>query len=282
MLQEEWESCTACSLGESRQEVGGALVFGEGSPGGVMLIGEGPGKDEEAQGSPFVGKSGVFLRDMLKLLEFDTYYMTNTVCCRSWDFAYDNQGNRLTRKNYRTKQLEYVVRDEAPKPLQMAACRSRLLQQIYLVDPVLIITLGSTAAEAVLGRQVSVQAENGTLQHAYVPGAGQVPSLTPKGSWARKTGSKGYRYLIAPTVQNKVEYPVIPLVHPAFAIANKSDRRQGTPMPMFAQGLEKARNIYAAYKQELNGDSLVTNYELSDEAVDQSLDEEGYIGSHFN
>lgn len=279
-IQEEWSACTGCELGQSRQQVGGAFVFGEGAPGGVMFIGEGPGKEEEAEGRAFVGKTGQFLRDVLKELSFDRYYLTNAVCCRSWDFAYDNQGNRMVRKNWRTKQDEYVVKDEAPKPLQMAACSPRLLQQIYTIDPVLIVTLGGTAAEAVLGKKVAVQVNSGALDHVIIPGAGFLPQLTPKGAWARLTGAKGSRQLIAPIRQNMVTYPVVPLVHPAFAMANEKDRRVGSPMNLFVTGLVKARNYYAAYMTEAYGDTAV-EHELSDEALARSLEEE-YYGSDYD
>lgn len=281
MLHQEWSECQACDLGVSRVQVGGAFVFGEGDPGGVMFIGEGPGKDEEVQSQPFVGVTGQFLRDMIKELSFDRFYLTNAVCCRSWGYKYDNQGNRLIRKNRRTKQEEYVVQDEAPKPTQMLACSPRLMQQIYTVDPVLIVTLGGTAAEAVLGRSVKILTESGTLQHALIPGAGSVPSLTPKGAWARKVGAKGSRTLIAPIVQNKVGYPVIPLVHPAFAYANHKDKRLDAPMSLFVKGMIKARNIYASYRREVEGDSHV-EYEVADDTLAQMLDEEGYVGSDFD
>lgn len=280
-LENEWSACQACELGVSRHQVGGAFVFGEGEPGGIMFIGEGPGKDEEIQGRPFVGVSGQFFREMLEALKFTQYYITNAVCCRSWDYAYDTQGNRIIRKNYRTKEEEYVVKDETPKPSQMMACLPRLLQQIYIVDPLLIVTLGGSAAESLLNRSVKIQAENGHLTHVHIPGAGFIPQLTPKGAWARRTGSKGSRVLIAPTVQNRVTYPVIPLVHPAYAMANRKDERPGTPMPQFVQGLQKARNIYAAYEHELDGGSHYVEYELDDGAVSRALDEETY-GSSFD
>jgi len=245
-----------------------------------MFIGEGPGKDEEAEGSPFVGKTGQFLRDVLKDLAFTQYYLTNVVCCRSWDFAYDTQGNRMVRKNWRTKQDEYVIKDEAPKPTQIAACQPRLLQQIYTVDPVLIVTLGSTAGEAVLGKKIAVQASGGQLEHIEIPGAGFLPQLTPKGTWARLTGKKEQRHLIAPIRQNMVTYPVVPLVHPAFAVAHAKDRRQGSPMNLFITGLVTARNYYAAYMAETLGDRVV-EYELSDEALTRSLHED-YHGSDYD
>ena len=269
-LAGEWMGCKACSLGESRLQVNGAFVFGEGALGSVMFIGEGPGKDEEAQGRPFVGDSGQFLRELLKNLSFDSYYLTNAVCCRSWDFQYDTQGGRQTRRNWKTKEEEYIVRDEPPKPMQCAACRPRLLEQIYIVDPPLIVTLGAIAAEALLKRSVKILSENGELTSVSLPGAGYIPQRTPKGAWARLTGPKGNRTLIAPNEQNTVTYPVIPILHPAHALANYKDQRMGAPLHSFMNGLRAARRLYEAYYCEVTG-GPPRPYDETDQALYNAL-----------
>jgi len=246
-----------------------------------MFIGEGPGKDEEIQGRPFVGECGQFLRELLKGLEFTNYYVTNAVCCRSWDYAYDTQGNKIVYKSKKTHKDEHIIRDEAPKPVQRSACLPRLLQQIYSVDPILLIALGGAAAETLLGRPIRIQAENGILQNAQIPGAGYIPQLTPKGAWSRMAGAKADRRLISPITQNYVTYPVIPLIHPAFAMANHMDRRPDSVMRMFVTGLQKARNVYAAYRQEVYGEQLV-HYELGDRLLTEALEKDGYVDSDFN
>lgn len=277
VLSDEWSTCTACDLGVTRQDTGGAFVFGDGheEPKGILFIGDGPGTDEEAQGLPFVGHSGQFLRAMLNELDFQHVYMTNLVCCRSWDYVYDTQGNRLTRKNYRTKQIEEVARDEPPKPSQVQACKPRLFEQIYILDPALIVALGSVAAESLVRNATSIQAVSGSLFHMTMPGAAFVPCRTPKGLWARKYGPKDNRRLIAPIERNEVVYPVIPLIHPGFALASKNDRRPGSPMDMFVRGLQTIRNVYSTYINEIEGGKRV-EYTLPEGAVERSLDEDYY------
>ena len=285
-LGDAWSRCQACELGVSRVQVGGSFVFGEGASGGIMFVGEGPGKDEEAQGRPFIGKSGRFFRRLLEDLQFNKYYITNTVCCRSWDFSYDTQGTRIIIENRRTKQKEYKIDDVAPKPSQRIACKPRLIQQIYSVDPVLIVALGGAAAETLLGRSVKIQAEaalwakNGIMDHIRLPGAGFIPQLTAKGAWVRRTGPKGNRQLIAPYIQNLVIYPIVPLLHPAFAAANHRDQRQDSPMHIFTTGLQLVRNVYAAYMGEVYGDQHVT-YEISDKGINEAL-EDDYVGSDYD
>lgn len=244
VLQAEWLECQECRLGVARVERDGAFVFGEGATNKILLVGEGPGAAEEDKGVPFVGESGEFLRNVLERLDLlDQCYMTNSVCCRSWDYMYDPQGQ--VRVDWKTN--EPRVKDEAPKPAEVAACRPRLLEQIYLVDPVLIVALGGTAAEALLKKSITITASSGVLHHMKVPGAGYRAALTPKGKWARKVRGG----VVMPSIQNEVVYPVVPLLHPAYAMANASDQRRGAPMQMFVEGLETIKSIYETYKREV-------------------------------
>ncbi len=249
-LRSTWEECRACDLGVYREAVHGAFVFGEGFPNTIMFIGEGPGKTEEEMGRPFVGESGTLLRDTIAELGLTQFYITNVVCCRSCAQQYDTEGNAqyTTQGGRRTP----LIKDESPKGNQIVACRNRLICEIYIVDPLLIVTLGGTAAEALLNRSVSIQAENGKMTYCSIPGAAFVPALTPTGRWARKVKKQ----LIAPIVQNQVVYPVIPIVHPAFALRNETDERVDAPMPLFKKGMAKAQQAYNRFIHEVYGDYI--------------------------
>lgn len=246
-LRDAWEPCRACPLGEKRDENDGAFVFGEGSPGSILFIGEGPGRVEEEEGRPFVGESGSVLRACIA----DTfgndfpYYLTNTVCCRSWGYGYDTEGNQQFRNG------KPVIKDEDPPPVCIATCRPRLVQQIYIIDPVLIVALGRCAAEALLGHSVTITAVSGKLHQCQIPGAMFVPSLTPKGKWGRKVGKKDDRKFVWPVKQNMVTYDVMPLLHPAFVMRNDKDNRIGAPKQVFADGMLRIREIYSRYIQEV-------------------------------
>jgi DNA polymerase len=125
LLSAEAAGCTRCRLAEGRTQV----VFGMGDPTArLMFIGEGPGQEEDRQGLPFVGKSGKLL-DRLLLEELgltrDTCYIANVVKCRP-------PGNR------------------DPKPDEIDACRPYLTQQLDLIRPAVVVTLGRFAAQWLL------------------------------------------------------------------------------------------------------------------------------------
>lgn len=131
LLQEECSSCSACPLAEGRTQV----VFSGGAPDSdLMFVGEAPGRDEDIQGEPFVGRSGRLLDKLLgEELGIDRrdYYICNVVKCRP-------PGNR------------------DPLPGEVAACRHWLDSQIALVAPKVVVTLGNFAARALLGRTEGV------------------------------------------------------------------------------------------------------------------------------
>ena len=118
-------SCTRCALAGGRTTV----VFGMGNPDAdLMFVGEGPGAEEDAQGLPFVGKSGKLL-DRLILEEMgltrEQCYIANTVLCRP-------PNNR------------------DPLPEELAACRPYLDAKLDLIDPKVVVSLGRFATQALL------------------------------------------------------------------------------------------------------------------------------------
>jgi uracil-DNA glycosylase len=119
-------SCVQCPLHASRTKA----VPGEGSPSArVMLIGEAPGRDEDQRGQPFVGAAGRFLDQMLAGSGVDRsdLFITNTVKCRP-------ENNRTPRKR------------------EVDTCTSLyLFEQIELINPALIMLLGSVATKKLLG-----------------------------------------------------------------------------------------------------------------------------------
>jgi uracil-DNA glycosylase family 4 len=123
-------TCTRCRLSEGRSKV----VFGSGDPNAdLMLIGEGPGAEEDRQGLPFVGPAGELLTRILQAMELtrDEVYIANVVKCRP-------PGNR------------------DPQPDEVSACRGYLERQIALVQPRVIAVLGKVAAQTLLGNDSSI------------------------------------------------------------------------------------------------------------------------------
>lgn len=124
-VEREALACTRCRLASGRTQV----VFGVGNPEAeLMLVGEGPGAQEDIEGMPFVGRSGRYL-DRLVLEEIGLtradLYIANTVKCRP-------PGNR------------------DPEPDEVAACSPWLDQQLDLVDPSVVVTLGNFATKLLL------------------------------------------------------------------------------------------------------------------------------------
>ena len=123
-------NCLKCQLGKSRNK----FVFGAGNPNAdVLVIGEGPGADEDAQGLPFVGRAGKLLTDILSAIHFtrEEVYIANIVKCRP-------PGNRT------------------PLPAEMASCLPYLMKQIDLIKPKVILCLGLTSAYGLLNKKDSL------------------------------------------------------------------------------------------------------------------------------
>jgi DNA polymerase len=131
----EAATCGRCRLSQGRTQV----VYGMGNPNAdLMFIGEGPGYYEDRQGEPFVGAAGQLLNRMLAEIEVrrEDVRITNVVLCRP-------PGNR------------------DPFPDETEACTPWLTEQIALVDPVVIVTLGNWATRYFLGAGVSISRVRG-------------------------------------------------------------------------------------------------------------------------
>lgn len=249
-LQEEWESCSRCDLGKRRlSEKDARFVFGEGTRRSLMLIGEGPGEVEEAHGRPFVGPSGKLLRRVMHALGVDDYYLTNIVACRSCSPQLDSEGNPIIIQQKRGPP-RMPMRDEPPIPAQYAACRPRLEEEIYLVDPIVIVGLGGTAAKALTQKEVTITRERGDASHIYITGASHRPVRTEKRKeWVRIRQGK----VEAPTEPNEVAYFFIPTLHPAYVLRKIADRGADSPFRQFVNDLKVAVQVYEEYEKLVFG-----------------------------
>lgn len=124
-LAEVVSQCTRCGLCKQRTQT--VFARGTGSS-GVCFVGEGPGADEDAQGLPFVGKAGQLLDRMILAMGFqrDEVYVCNVVKCRPPD-------------------------NRKPEIDEMAACLPYLQEQLQLIRPQVIVALGATAVQGLLG-----------------------------------------------------------------------------------------------------------------------------------
>ena len=153
-MYDNWEelessivNCKKCRLCQNRMNI----VFGIGNKNAdIMLIGEGPGADEDKQGIPFVGKAGQLMNKAFEGLGIDrgNVYIANIVKCRP-------PANRV------------------PENDEVEECLNYLRNQVILVKPKIIVLLGNTALKNVLGKEYSITASRGKwIEHKgilYMP-----------------------------------------------------------------------------------------------------------------
>jgi len=165
-LADACRQCQRCSLAQGRNQV----VLARGNPAArLLLIGEAPGAEEDRQGLPFVGRSGQLLDRLLAEAGLDPQrdlYIVNGIKCRPPE-------------------------NRRPTPAELAACRPWLERQIALVDPELILLVGATALQAVLGVKGGIT----RLRGQWLPGDG--PLLAGRS--------------------------LMPLLHPSYLLRNASE-----------------------------------------------------------
>lgn len=156
----------------------------------------------------------------------------------------------MTRYDRKTGRHMPVIMDEPPPTPSVNACLARLYEEIYLVDPLLIVALGAEATKALLRRPAKVTEKRGNTVPIKIPGVWKNPELTStKKTWARRQGGQ-IRY---PTTTNYVEYLMINTLHPAFVLGSHADRTHGNPLQAYVQDMQKAADIYFRYAREAFG-----------------------------
>ena len=153
-LEEQAKACVRCPLSEGRTTV----VFGEGDPAAdLMVVGEGPGREEDRQGRPFVGRSGQLLDRLLWEevgLPRQAVYIANCVMCRP-------PGNR------------------DPLPAEIEACRPWLESKMELIQPRVLLTLGNFATRLLLGTNEGIRRVRGRVYQVGSRGTVLVPTYHP-------------------------------------------------------------------------------------------------------
>jgi len=133
------QACSGCNRGRLRQGKNN-VVFGVGNQNAdIMLIGEGPGEQEDLQGEPFVGPAGKLLDDMLSIIDLDRkkVYIANVVKCRP-------------------------PHNRDPYEEEQEACFGYLRQQIALVQPQIIVCLGRISAKKLIDPEYRITREHGS------------------------------------------------------------------------------------------------------------------------
>jgi uracil-DNA glycosylase family 4 len=134
-LTAEAHDCTQCRLAGSRTNV----VFGVGNPNAdLMFIGEAPGRDEDVQGEPFVGRAGQLLTDIIKAMKLsrDQVYIANVIKCRPPD-------------------------NRNPEADELDACRPFIRRQVALIQPKVIVTLGRFGLQSLTEKGYGISSVRG-------------------------------------------------------------------------------------------------------------------------
>lgn len=137
-IREELGECTRCRLCEGRKHI----VFGVGNlHAELMFIGEGPGRDEDIQGEPFVGRAGQLLTKIIEAMGMKRgdVYIANCVKCRPPE-------------------------NRAPLPDEIATCVPYLHQQIESIQPKVIVCLGAVATKSILESEINISRLRGQWQ----------------------------------------------------------------------------------------------------------------------
>ncbi|MDD5423072.1 MAG: uracil-DNA glycosylase [Candidatus Omnitrophota bacterium] len=137
-LKKEVMACAQCGLSVTRHNV----VFGSGNPkADLMFIGEAPGRDEDIQGLPFVGRAGQLLTKIIEAmgLKRQDVYIANILKCRPPD-------------------------NRAPLPAEILACEENVKRQVGIIKPKVICTLGKFASQTLLKTETPISALRGKFQ----------------------------------------------------------------------------------------------------------------------
>src|SRR5229473_1650606 len=127
--------CEKCKLSRTRTQV----VYGVGNPNAdLMFIGEAPGRDEDLQGEPFVGRAGQLLTDIIKAMKLtrDDVYIANVVKCRPPE-------------------------NRNPEPDELDACRPYIQRQVEIIQPKVIVALGRFALQSLTGKAYGITSVRG-------------------------------------------------------------------------------------------------------------------------
>lgn len=203
--------CTACDLAVGRTNV----VFGYGDPDAdLMIVGEGPGQHEDEQGLPFVGRSGQLLDHLLDEIDLrreTNVYIGNVVKCRP-------PGNR------------------DPRPVEIDACKDYLREQLRLVDPKVVVTLGNFSSKLLLRTETGITRLRGQAYPWW--GRFLVPTFHPaaalRGSASVLADMRADFQLVAEVIAGRLVYESQPEAGtPEPAVEQRSQEETASQMGLF-------------------------------------------------
>ena len=179
-LKDEISNIENCTLKNNSNN----LVFADGNhDSSIMLIGEGPGQKEDEQGKPFVGDAGILLNKMLEAIQIkrNNIYITNVV-------------------NYRPPN------NRKPEPSEINRYSNYLRQHIAIIDPKILILMGSTAMESLFGSKIKISKERGVWKELIIHNKTYLTMITFHPAYLlRQTDQKKYSWTDLKLIRKKID-----------------------------------------------------------------------------
>ena len=179
-LRSEIENIDNCELKKNAKQ----LVFADGNnQSKIMIIGEGPGQKEDEQGKPFVGDAGILLNKMLEAIQIkrDNIYITNVV-------------------NYRPPN------NRKPEPSEINRYSNYLRQHIAIIDPKILILMGSTAMESLFGSKIKISKERGVWKELIIHNKTYLTMITFHPAYLlRQADQKKYSWADLKLIRKKID-----------------------------------------------------------------------------
>ena len=179
-LRSEIENIDNCELKKNAKQ----LVFADGnSQSKIMIIGEGPGQKEDEQGKPFVGDAGILLNKMLEAIQIkrNNIYITNVV-------------------NYRPPN------NRKPEPSEINRYSNYLRQHIAIIDPKILILMGSTAMESLFGSKIKISKERGVWKELIIHNKTYLTMITFHPAYLlRQADQKKYSWADLKLIRKKID-----------------------------------------------------------------------------
>ena len=179
-LRNEIENIDNCELKKNAKQ----LVFADGNnQSKIMIIGEGPGQKEDEQGKPFVGDAGILLNKMLEAIQIKrkNIYITNVV-------------------NYRPPN------NRKPEPSEINRYSNYLRQHIEIIDPKILILMGSTAMESLFGSKIKISKERGIWKELIIHNKTYLTMITFHPAYLlRQADQKKYSWADLKLIKKKID-----------------------------------------------------------------------------
>ncbi len=173
------ENITSCSLKDNSNRI----VFSDGNPiSPIMIVGEGPGQKEDDLGKPFVGDAGQLLNKMLNAINIkrESVYITNVV-------------------NYRPPN------NRKPEPAEINRYSDFLREHISIINPKILILMGSTAMEALFGNKIKISRERGAWKEVIINNKTYLTMITFHPAYLlRQADQKKYSWLDLKEIRKKI------------------------------------------------------------------------------